>query len=317
MPLSSMLSIIVSVYNEAENISIFCEELHASLEKIGKKYEIIFINDGSSDNSLEILKSIARDAPAIKIISFSRNFGQTAALSAGIAHAAGDIIVMLDADLQNDPQDIPVLIHTIEQGYDLVSGWRQNRQDNFLTRRLPSSAANHLISFLTNVHLHDYGCTLKAYKKDIIKGINLYGEMHRFIPVYASWIGARIIEVPVNHRRRLHGKSKYNLWRIMKVILDLITIKFLSDYETKPIYVFGGSGLAFLGLSFFCIITLLYNKFFLGISMIQSPILLLSALFVMVGVQLVLIGLLAEILIRTYFESAGKPTYYIKERINL
>ncbi|MBU0693814.1 MAG: glycosyltransferase family 2 protein [Candidatus Omnitrophica bacterium] len=311
------VSVVIPIFNEEENIAQLCKEIKLALESLGRDYEIILVDDGSEDGSLKVLKELASKDRLLRVISFFRNFGQTAALVSGMNNASGEIIVFLDGDLQNDPQDIPLLVKKIEEGYDVVSGWRKQRKDSFLSRCLPSFLANKLISLISGVHLHDYGCTLKAYKADILKNIKLYGEMHRFIPIYAFWLGAKIVEVPVNHRPRIYGKTKYNIGRVFKVILDLLTIKFLAHYRTKPIYVFGGSGLVAIGLSFICVITLIYNKLFHGVSMIQSPFLILSALLVIVGVQSILMGFLAEMQIRTYFESLGKPIYHIKEKINL
>lgn len=310
------ISVIIPVFDEEENIAALYQELKAVLDSLNTGYEIIFVDDKSRDKSLNALKEIGSKDSLCRIISFSRTFGQTAALACGIENAMGGIIVLMDADLQNDPRDIPALINKIREGYDVASGWRQNRKDPFLNRRLPSFLANKLVSFLSGVRLHDYGCTLKAYKADVLKEIRLYGEMHRFIPIYASWIGAKIAEMPVNHRPRLHGKSKYNMWRTLKVIFDLLTIKFISGYQTKPIYVFGASGVISIILSFACVATLIYNKVAHKISMIQSPLLLLSALFVILGVQFILMGLLAEMQSRTYFESLRKPIYHIKEKTN-
>ena len=311
------ISVIIPVFNEEKNIIPLYQEIKSVLDGEHMDYEIIFIDDGSRDKSLEILLEYARKDKLLKIISFSRNFGQTAALVSGMDNAKGKIIVFMDGDLQNDPKDIPLLVKKIQDGYDVVSGWRKQRKDAFLNRRLPSLFANRLISLLSGVRLHDYGCTLKAYRSSILKGIKLYGEMHRFIPIYTSWVGAKIIEIPVNHRPRIYGKSKYNLLRTLKVTLDLVTIKFLASYETKPIYIFGGSGIISVLLSFVCLTMLIYNKFVHGISMIQSPLLLLSAILVVIGIQVTLMGLLAEMQIRTYFESLNKPIYIIKEKLNL
>ena len=238
--LNETLSILIPVYNEEGNLSLLYEKLVAALKKVGRPYEVIFVDDGSSDGSLEILLDLREKNPNVKIISFSRNFGQTAALSAGIDFSKGDIIIPMDGDLQNDPEDILPLLQKIEEGYDVVSGWRKDRKDPFFTRRLPSMIANKIISWIGGVHLHDYGCTLKAYRRDILKNIRLYGEMHRFIPIYAQWIGARVSEIPVRHFPRGSGLSKYGMNRVFKVILDLMVVKFLLSYSQKPIYVFGG-----------------------------------------------------------------------------
>ena len=313
----TLLSIILPVLNEEKNILEIYRELKEVLDTLEKTYEIIFVDDGSTDRSFEVIKVLAHDDPSVKVIALSKNFGQTAALVSGIDNARGEITILMDADLQNDPRDIPRLLQKIEEGYDVVSGWRKNRKYNLFTRTIPSFFANSLISLLSGVRLHDYGCTLKAYRSKIIKGLKLYGEMHRFIPIYASWVGAKIAEIVVNHRPRGYGKSKYSLWRVPKVLLDLATIKFIAHYRTKPIYIFGGSGIIFILLSIICVIILLYNKFVKGISMIQSPLLILSALLIIIGVQSILMGLIAEMQMRTYFESLGKPTYHIREKINI
>ncbi|MFH1772293.1 MAG: glycosyltransferase family 2 protein [Candidatus Omnitrophota bacterium] len=311
------ISVIIPIFNEEGNVEKLHKELTDVLTSIKLDYELIFVNDGSTDRSLEILKNTAREDGFLKIISFSRNFGQTAALVAGMDAASGEVVVFMDGDLQNDPKDIPLLTGKIEEGYDVVSGWRKKRKDKFLSRRLPSIIANKLISLISGVHLHDYGCTLKAYRLQVLKDIKLYGEMHRFIPIYASWVGARIAEIPTNHRPRIHGKTKYSINRTFKVLLDLITIKFLSNYGTKPIYIFGGSGLISIALSFVCLTALIANKVIRGASMIQSPLLLLTALLIIIGFQSILMGILAEMQIRTYFESLHKPIYHIREKINL
>lgn len=311
------ITVVIPIFNEEGNIVKLYQELKAVFSGLNTDYELIFVNDGSVDGSLEVLKNLASKERLLRIISLSRNFGQTAALACGIDNASGKIIVLMDGDLQNDPKDIPLMIIKIQEGYDLVSGWRKKRRDSFFGRVAPSFFANKLISLLSGVHLHDYGCTLKAYRADVLKDIKLYGEMHRFIPIYAAWIGVKITEVAVNHRLRIYGRSKYNLGRSLKVILDLLTIKFMAHFRTKPIYVFGGSGIISILFSLVCVIMLIYNKLVLGISMIQSPFLILSALLVIIGVQSILMGLLAEMQMRTYFESLGKPTYYVKEKINI
>jgi glycosyltransferase involved in cell wall biosynthesis len=309
------LSIIIPIFNEAENISLLYDRLIPALKRTGRPYEVIFVDDGSSDESLEILLDLSKTNPNIKVISFSRNFGQTAALSAGIDFSRGEILIPMDGDLQNDPEDILSLLQKIEEGYDVVSGWRKDRKDRFLTRRLPSMIANKLISFIGGVHLHDSGCTLKAYKRDILKNIRLYGEMHRFIPIYAHWIGARVAEIPVNHLPRRSGSSKYGMSRILKVILDLMVVKFLLSYSQKPIYVFGGMGLLMMLGAFLSGLYALYLKFFKGVSFILTPLPLLCVLLMMLGFLSILMGFLAEILTRTYYESQKKPTYQIKETI--
>ena len=313
--LDETLSILIPVYNEEGNLSLLCEKLVAALKKAGRPYEVIFVDDGSSDGSLEILLELRDKNPNIKIISFSRNFGQTAALSAGIDFSKGDIIIPMDGDLQNDPEDILFLLQKIEEGYDVVSGWRKGRKDPFLTRRLPSVVANKIISWIGGVSLHDYGCTLKAYRRDILKNIRLYGEMHRFIPIYAQWIGARVTEIPVRHFPRGSGSSKYGMSRVFKVILDLMVVKFLLSYSQKPIYVFGGLGLLMILGGFFSGGSAIYLKLVQGVSFILTPLPLLCVLLFMLGFLSILMGFLAEILTRTYYESQGKPTYQIKETI--
>lgn len=311
------ISIIIPVYNEEDNLWQLNEEITRVLNKLNKSWEIIYINDGSSDNSEQILKNIARENFHIKIINFRKNFGQTAALSAGIDFSKGEVIIPMDADLQNNPSDILILLQKIEEGYDVVSGWRKNRKDKTITRKIPSWIANKLISFITKVRLHDYGCTLKAYKREVIKDVKLYGEMHRFIPVYTSWMGGKIAEVIVDHRPRIYGKSKYNIKRIPKVILDLVTVEFLSSYAAKPIYLFGGCGMICLIGGFLIVGNLLLEKYLYNASMIRSPLLLLSSLLVILSFQFFLIGLLAEIMIRTYHESQNKSTYVVKNTINI
>jgi len=309
------LSILIPIFNEEENISSLYDRLLAALKKIGRPYEVIFIDDGSSDGSLEILLDISKKNSNVKIISFSRNFGQTAALSAGIDCSRGEILIPMDGDLQNDPEDILPLLEKIEEGYDAVSGWRKDRKDSFFTRRLPSIIANKMISLISGVRLHDYGCTLKAYKRDILKNIRLYGEMHRFIPIYAQWIGARVAEIPVNHFPRKSGSSNYGLSRIFKVILDLMVVQFLLSYSQKPIYVFGGIGLFMILGAFLSGAFAIYLKLFKAVSFILTPLPLLSVLLLMLGSLSILMGFLAEILTRTYYESQRKPTYQIKETI--
>lgn len=314
---SCHISIIIPVYNEEDNLLQLSEEITEVLNKLNKSWEVIYINDGSSDSSKQILKDIATKDLHIKVINFRKNFGQTAAISAGIDFSKGEVIIPMDADLQNNPLDIPSLVQKIEEGYDVVSGWRRNRKDRTITRKIPSWLANKLISFITKVKLHDYGCTLKAYRREVIKEIKLYGEMHRFIPVYTSWMGGKVAEIIVDHRPRIHGKSKYNLKRIPKVILDLITVEFLSSYAAKPIYLFGSCGLMCLGGGFLIVGNLLLEKYIYGVSMIHSPLLLLSSLLVILSFQFFLIGLLAEIMVRTYHESQNKSTYAVKDTINI
>jgi glycosyltransferase involved in cell wall biosynthesis len=309
------LSIIIPVFNEGQNIPLLYKRLKSVLERIDKGYEVIFVDDGSIDDSLDQLRTIARRDMDVKVLSFTRNFGQTAALSAGIDFSKGKIIIPMDGDLQNDPEDIIPLLQKIEEGYDVVSGWRKGRKDSFLTRRFPSMVANKIISLIGSVQLRDYGCTLKAYKRDIIKNIRLYGEMHRLIPIYAYWMGARVAEIPVKHFPRRFGSSKYGMNRVFKVILDLLVVKFLLSYSQKPIYVFGGMGLLMILGAFLSGGYAIYLKLFIGKSFILTPLPLLCVLLLMLGFLSILMGLLAEILTRIYYESQGKSTYQIKEVI--
>lgn len=309
------LSVIIPIFNEEENITTLYRELKSVLEGMRAKYEVIFVDDGSDDTSNEVLQRLARAHKEIKVIQFRKNFGQTAAIAAGVEHAQGEIIVTMDGDGQNDPRDIPRLLERIEQGYDVASGWRKNRRDPLLNKRLPSALANKLISWMTRVRLHDYGCTLKAYRRDILKDVRLYGEMHRFIPAYASWVGARITELEVAHHPRRHGRSKYGLSRTTSIILDLITFLFLQRYSTKPIRLFGGAGMTLLGLGILAGLFVLYRKIIWGGVWI-SPMILISFLFITMGVMFILLGLIAEIIIRTYHESQGKPIYAVKTMIN-
>ncbi len=305
------VSVIIPVYNEEENLPLLHEALSESLHDY--PYELIFVNDGSQDGSQSILKGLVEADPKHTLaVEFRRNFGQTTAIAAGIDYAAGDVIVLIDADLQNDPADIPMLLEKLEEGYDVVSGWRVNRQDHFF-RRLPSRIANWMISRVTGVHLHDYGCTLKAYRHEVLEGFRLYGEMHRFIPAYAGFVGAKIIEVPVQHHPRRHGKANYGLERTIKVLLDLFTVKFLLSYSNKPIYLFGGSGIVLLSLSGIVLFVLIMRRILFDEHLIRSPLLLLTVLFFIIGFQSILMGLIAELLVRTYHESQAKPTYSVRE----
>jgi len=312
-----MLSIVIPVHNEQDNVFPLHERVSAAMRNIGTDYEVIVVNDGSTDLTEAKLKDVAARDPRFKIVNFRRNFGQTAAMMAGIDFASGSIIIGLDGDLQNDPADIPRLLDKLAEGYDVVSGWRRNRIGGMLTRKLPSLIANWLISKMSGVHLHDYGCTLKAYKKDVVKDVKLYGEMHRFIPIYASWQGGKVAEIPVNDLPRTHGRSKYGLERVVKVILDLMVVKFLASYADKPIYVFGGFGLASIALSFAAGVLALYLKFFEHTSFISTPLPLLVVLAFITGVMSILMGLIAEIIMRTYYESQGKQVYLVRDTINL
>jgi glycosyltransferase involved in cell wall biosynthesis len=308
------VSIVVPLLNERDNVRELVESVEAVMKQAGTSFELIAVDDGSTDGTVDILRELLSTRPWLSIIQLRRNFGQTAAMSAGFDHARGAVIVPLDGDLQNDPADIPRLISRLEEGYDVVSGWRRERKDKFFTRILPSRLANYLIGKITGVPLHDYGCSLKAYRKEVVSHTRLYGEMHRFIPALASWAGASVTELPVNHRPRVWGRSKYGLNRIVKVLLDLATVKFLGSFSTKPIHVFGGVGLLmFLG-AVLSGATVLYQKFFseARLSMNRNPLLILTALFIMTAVQFLLMGLLAEMLARTYHESQQKPTYVIR-----
>lgn len=312
-----MISVIVPIYNERGNILLLYEKLSIELPSLGRDFEVIFVDDGSSDGSDQCLLEVTRRDKHFKVVSLCRNFGQTAAMMAGIDFAQGDIIVPMDGDLQNDPADIRRLIDKLAEGFDVVSGWRKDRQDAALKRNLPSRIANRLISWISGVHLRDYACSLKAYRRDVIKGVKLYGEMHRFIPIYASWFGARVTEIPVTHRARVHGQSKYGLERVAKVILDLLVVKFLAKYATKPIYVFGGFGLATIGFSVLAATYSIYLKLFEGVSFILTPLPLLSVMAFITGIMSILMGLMAELITRTYYESQGKPVYLVKGTVNI
>lgn len=311
------LSIIVPVYNETESLSPLHQGIQQALGQLPLDWEVVYVDDGSADGSLQVLEGLtAADPQHVTIVVLRRNFGQTAAIAAGIDHADGDVIVLMDADLQNDPADIPMMLGKIEEGYDVVSGWRMNRQDKFLTRILPSRIANSLVSIVSGVHLHDYGCTLKAYRREVLAGFRLYGEMHRFIPAYASQVGAKIIEVPVHHHARKFGKTKYGIGRTVKVILDLFTVKFLLDYANKPIYLFGGTGVVLFVLSLIVLVYLVIMRLVAGEHLIRSPLLQMSVMLFILGFQSILMGLVAELLVRTYHESQHKPTYTVRRVIN-
>jgi len=306
-----MISVTVPIFNEVESIITLHERVSIVLRSIGRPWELILINDGSADGSAAVLDQVAAADPNVKVIHLRRNFGQTAAMMAGIDFARGDIIIPMDGDLQNDPMDIPRLLAKLDEGYDVVSGWRKGRKDAKLTRNFPSWLANRLISFISGVHLHDYGCSLKAYHKSVIKDVKLYGEMHRFIPIYASWQGARVAEIPVTHHSRQFGKSKYGLERTIKVLLDLIVIKFLATFAQKPMYIFGSVGLLSLAVSVISGVFALYLKFGHQISFIQTPLPLLFVLTAITGIMCILMGLLAELLTRTYHESQDKAIYAV------
>ncbi len=312
------LSLIVPVYNEEKNIPLLVDAIQKALDPLLYTWEVVFVDDGSEDSSLQVLTQLAEEAPDhLRVVSFRRNFGQTAAIAAGLDYARGEIIVLLDADMQNDPADIPMLLEKLDEGYDLVSGWRRRRQDAYLTRILPSNLANMLISRVTGVPLHDYGCTLKAYRREVLEGFRLYGEMHRFIPVFANSVGAKITEVQVNHHPRKFGKSKVGLERTVKVILDLFTVKFLVSYSSKPIYLFGGAGLALIFGSGAMLLYLFVRRMLSQISVLGSPLFQVSVMLLIMGFQSVLMGLIAELLVRTYYESQRKPTYRIRKIINI
>jgi glycosyltransferase involved in cell wall biosynthesis len=313
----SKVSVIIPVYNESKNLPLLNDAILDTFRSAVKNpWEVIYVDDGSTDESFLVLSGLANANPKhIRVVSLRRNYGQTAALSAGIDHADGEIIVLMDGDMQNDPADIPLLLAKIEEGYDLASGWRKNRQDAFITRTLPSQIANWLISKITGVKLHDYGCTLKAYRREILTGFRLYGEMHRFIPVFAKSVGANITEVVVKHHPRKFGKTNYGLERTVKVILDLFTVNFISRYLYKPIYLFGGSGMGFIALGVFGLTFLVLRKLFFSGVIADSPFFLVSIMFIIIGFQSILMGLIAEVVIRTYHESQAKPIYTIRKTI--
>lgn len=310
------LSIVVPVYNEEENIPLLHDALIAVMTPLSITWEAVLVDDGSRDQSARLLEDLAQKYPEhFRAVLLRRNFGQTAAIAAGIDHSCGDVVILMDADLQNDPQDIPMMLEKINEGYDVVSGWRARRKDDFLTRTLPSKLANGLISWVTGVHLHDYGCTLKAYRREVITGYRLYGEMHRFIPVYANSVGTKILEVPVHHHPRKFGKAKYGLERTFKVVLDLFTVKFLSSYSNKPIYLFGCTGLVLVLLSGLVLLYLAIRRIFWGVPVLESPFFQMSTMIFILGFQSILMGLIAELQVRTYHESQDKPTYTVRKTV--
>ncbi len=311
------LSIVIPVFNEEDNISPLYESLMTEMELLGCKYEILFVNDASKDKTADRLDELALRNDLVKVIHFKRNFGQTAAMMAGINFSSNDIIIPMDGDLQNDPRDIPRLLEKLHEGFDVCSGWRKDRKDNSIKRNLPSKMANFMISRISGVRLHDYGCSLKAYKRDVIQDVKLYGEMHRFIPIYASWQGAKVTEIPVTHHARKFGQSNYGINRTFKVILDLIVIKFLEKHAQKPIYLFGGFGLFNFFSSAVSFILMIYFKYWQDRSFIKTPLPFLVILFFMLGILSILLGLIAELLNRTYYESQNKPVYLIKKLNNL
>jgi len=312
-----MLSVIIPIFNELNNITTLAEQIKAVLNDIAEEYEIIFIDDGSSDGSDTKLDELSDADKRIKVIHFRKNFGQTAAIMAGIDASSGSIIITMDGDLQNDPKDIKNLLSKLNEGYDVCSGWRKDRKDNHLKRNLPSRLANWLISKVSGVYLNDYGCTLKAYKRHVIENVKLYGEMHRFVPIYAVWQGAKIAEIPVQHHPRIHGKSKYGSERAVKVVLDLLVIKFLEKYAKNPIYIFGGAGILFFLSSFFFFCLMIYYKIAGLKDFIQTPLPQLITLLGLMGFMSILMGFIAEILMRTYHESQNKSIYLVKYKRNL
>ncbi len=307
------VSIVVPLLNEEESVESLYSSVKGVMELIGKEYEILFVDDGSTDGTFEALSKINKRDSKVKVIRFRRNFGQTAAMSAGFDYANGGIIVTMDGDLQNDPRDIPRLLEKMERGYDIVSGWRVNRKDKLVSRKLPSKIANWLIGKVTGVKLHDYGCSLKAYRAEVIKNVHLYGEMHRFIPALASWFGANITEIPVNHYSRKYGRTKYGISRTLRVVLDLITVKFLLEFSTRPLQMFGLVGIISFTAGLLINLYLTLLKLAFGAPLASRPLLLLGILLMFLGVQFITIGLLAELQVRTYHEAQGKPIYVVKE----
>ena len=308
------LSLFLPVLDEEENLRPMHAKIQSALDALGKTAEVIYVDDGSTDKSLEILKELAASDDRVRVISLRRNYGQTAAMSAGIDAAKGEILIPMDADLQNDPADIKRLLDKLDEGYDVVSGWRKNRQDKLISRKIPSQIANRIISWIGGVPLHDYGCSLKAYRRDVIQDVRLYGEMHRFIPIYASWAGARVAEIPVDHHARTMGKSKYGISRTIKVVFDLMTIKFMASYGTKPIYVFGTFGMIAFFLSMIAGIWSIVLKFY-GTSFILTPLPVIAVVMLAISMQFFLMGLLAELLVRTYHESQNKAIYAVREKV--
>ncbi len=309
------VSIFLPVYNEEPNLLPLHAKLDEALKGLDRSAEIVYVDDGSTDGSLKILREIAELDPRVRVVALRRNYGQTAAMAAGIDAASGRVLIPMDADLQNDPADITRLLKKLDEGYDVVSGWRKNRKDKMITRKIPSIMANRLISWIGGVPLHDYGCSLKAYRRESLQDVRLYGEMHRFIPIYASWAGARVTEIPVEHHARTMGKSKYGLSRTLKVVFDLMTIKFMASYQTKPIYVFGMFGMFAFAISVLAGLYAVFLKLFHKADFVQTPLPILTMLMFAVGVQFLLMGLLAEMLVRTYHESQAKAIYAVRERL--
>lgn len=309
------VSVFLPVYNEEPNLMPLHAKLDEALKTLDRSAEIVYVDDGSTDGSLKILREIAALDPRVRVVALRRNYGQTAAMAAGIDAASGKVLIPMDADLQNDPVDIQRLLQKLDEGYDVVSGWRKNRQDKMVTRKIPSMMANRLISWIGGVPLHDYGCSLKAYRRESLQDVRLYGEMHRFIPIYASWAGARVTEIPVKHHARTMGKSKYGLSRTMKVVFDLMTIKFMASYQTKPIYVFGMFGMLAFAISLLAGLYAVFLKIIHKADFVQTPLPILTIVMFAVGVQFLLMGLLAEMLVRTYHESQAKAIYAVRERL--
>jgi glycosyltransferase involved in cell wall biosynthesis len=309
------ISVFLPVFDEEPNLRLLHEKLDQALTKLGRTAEIIYVDDGSRDGSLAVLRELAERDERVRAVSLKRNYGQTAAMAAGIDAARGRVLIPMDADLQNDPADIARLLDKLDEGYDVVSGWRKNRQDKLITRKIPSMLANRLISWIGGVPLHDYGCSLKAYRRESLEDVRLYGEMHRFIPIYASWAGARVTEIPVEHHARIMGKSKYGLSRTIKVIFDLMTIKFMASYQTKPIYIFGTFGFLSFFVSLIAAVWALILKLAHKADFIQTPLPIIAIVMFAVGIQFLLMGLLAEMLVRTYHESQSKRIYAVRERI--
>jgi len=314
-PDSPDISVFLPVFNEEPNLLPLHERLDKALKALGRSAEIVYVDDGSSDGSLKILRHIAQRDPRVRVVALRRNYGQTAAMAAGIDAAKGKVLIPMDADLQNDPADIARLLDKLDEGYDVVSGWRKNRKDKMITRKIPSMLANRLISWIGGVPLHDYGCSLKAYRRESLEDVRLYGEMHRFIPIYAAWAGARVTEIPVEHHARTMGKSKYGLSRTIKVVFDLMTIKFMASYQTKPIYVFGSFGMLAFAISLLSGLYAVFLKIIHKADFVQTPLPVLCVVMFAVGVQFLLMGLLAEMLVRTYHESQAKAIYAVRERL--
>jgi len=317
-PTKPDVSVFLPVFNEEPNLLPLHAKLNEALKALGRSAEIVYVDDGSTDGSLKILRELAEMDPRVRVVALRRNYGQTAAMAAGIDAASGKVLIPMDADLQNDPADITRLLDKLDEGYDVVSGWRKNRKDKMVTRKIPSMIANRLISWIGGVPLHDYGCSLKAYRRESLQDVRLYGEMHRFIPIYASWAGARVTEIPVEHHPRTMGKSKYGLSRTVKVVFDLITIKFMASYQTKPLYLFGWAGLLTFAISFLSALLACLMKWASWphhADFVQTPLPIMAMVTLVLGVQLFLMGLLAEMLVRTYHESQAKPIYSVRQRI--